>query len=72
LRNLARELHAANPFQELDYFARDIQRELIEKKDTTPLVHALILSELQQVGNRDDQRFAQRINVGRSNHSQTR
>jgi hypothetical protein len=48
LRNLARELHAASPFQELDYFARDIQRELIEKKDTTPLVHALILSELDE------------------------
>jgi uncharacterized protein with ParB-like and HNH nuclease domain len=43
LRNLARELHAASPFQELDYFARDIQRELIEKKDTTPLVHALMI-----------------------------
>lgn len=48
LRNLARELHAAKPFQDLDYFARDIQRELIEKKDTTPLVYSLSLSELDE------------------------
>ena len=48
LRNLARELHAASPFQELDYFARDVQRELIEKKDTTPRVYSLTLSELDE------------------------
>src|SRR6478672_164028 len=44
LRNLARELHATNPFQELDYFARDVQRELIEKKDTKPRAYSLTLS----------------------------
>ena len=48
LRNLARELHATNPFQELDYFARDVQRELIEKKDTTPRAYSLTLSELDE------------------------
>ncbi|MBI1177699.1 DUF262 domain-containing protein [bacterium] len=48
LRNLARELHAASPFQELDYFARDMQRELIEKKDTTPRAYSLTLSELDE------------------------
>ncbi|MCG2659317.1 MAG: DUF262 domain-containing HNH endonuclease family protein [Kiritimatiellae bacterium] len=48
LRNLARESHATRPFQELDYLARDIQRELIEKKDTRPLVYSLSLSELDE------------------------
>ena len=48
LRNLARELHAASPFQELDYFARDVQRELIEKKDTKPRAYSLTLSELDE------------------------
>ncbi len=48
LRNLSRELHAACPFQDLDYFARDMQRELIEKKDTTPRSYSLTLSELDE------------------------
>jgi len=48
LRNLARGFHAARPFQELDYFARDVQRELIEKKDATPRVYSLTLSELDE------------------------
>jgi len=48
LRNIAREYHAASPFQDLDYFARDVQRELIEKKDTNPLVYSLSLSELDE------------------------
>ena len=48
LRDLARELHSANPDQELDYYARDIQRELIEKKDTEPLAYSLTLSELDE------------------------
>ncbi len=48
LRNIAREFHAANPFQELDYFARDMQREVIEKKDTTPRVYSLTLSEMDE------------------------
>ena len=48
LRNLSRELHAASPFQELDYFARDMQRELVEKKDTTPRAYSLTLSELDE------------------------
>ncbi|MFA5115679.1 MAG: DUF262 domain-containing protein [Candidatus Omnitrophota bacterium] len=47
-RNLARESHVASPFQDLDYFARDIQRELIEKKDSRPLVYSLSLSELDE------------------------
>lgn len=48
LRDIAREIHGAQPLQELDYFARDIQRELIEKKDTQPLRYALTLSELDE------------------------
>ena len=48
LRELAREFNAATPDKDLDYFARDIQRELIEKKDTTPLVYSLSLSELDE------------------------
>jgi hypothetical protein len=48
LRDLARELNATNPDQELDYFARDIQRELIEKKDTNPVIYSLTLSELDE------------------------
>ena len=48
LRNLARGLHSASPFQELDYFARDVQRELIEKKDTKPRAYSLTLSELDE------------------------
>jgi len=38
LRNVGRELYASISLQEFDYFARDIQRELIEKKDTNPLM----------------------------------
>lgn len=48
LRDLAHELHRTTPNQELDYFARDVQRELIEKKDTDPLVYSLTLSELDE------------------------
>ena len=48
LRDLARELHVGRPFQELDYFARDLQREIIEKKDTTPRLYSLTLSELDE------------------------
>ena len=48
LRDFARELNNATSFPELDYFARDIQRELIEKKDTTPLIYSLTLSELDE------------------------
>lgn len=48
LRDLARELNATHPDQELDYFARDVQKELIEKKDTNPLVYSLTLSELDE------------------------
>ncbi|MDO9119814.1 MAG: DUF262 domain-containing protein [Nitrospira sp.] len=55
LRNVARECHAASPFNDLDYFARDIQREVIEKKDSVPLGYSLTLSEL------DEPFFFQRI-----------
>ena len=48
LRTLARELHAATPLSDLDYCARDIQRELIEKKDTKPLGYSLTLSEMDE------------------------
>ena len=48
LRDIARECNEATPYIELDYFARDIQRELIEKKDTDPLVYSLSLSELDE------------------------
>ncbi|MGA2030477.1 MAG: DUF262 domain-containing protein, partial [Verrucomicrobiota bacterium] len=48
LRDVARELHALNPAPELHDFARDIQRELIEKKDTTPLMYSLTLSDLDE------------------------
>ncbi len=48
LRDTARECYTANPHSELDYLARDIQRELIEKKDTTPQVYSLSLSELDE------------------------
>jgi hypothetical protein len=48
LRDLARELHSAKPTPTLDYFARDVQRELIEKKDTSPVVYSLTLSELDE------------------------
>jgi hypothetical protein len=48
LRDVARECNKAIPFMELDYFARDIQRELIEKKDTDPLVYSLSLGELDE------------------------
>jgi hypothetical protein len=48
LRDLARKTHASTKLTELDYFARDIQRELIEKKDTDPLVYSLTLSELDE------------------------
>ena len=48
LRDIAHECNAANPFPELDYLARDIQRELIEKKDTSPQAYSLSLSELDE------------------------
>ncbi len=48
LRDLARKLDATTPLQDLRDFARDIQRELIEKKDTAPLVYSLTLSELDE------------------------
>lgn len=48
LRDIARECNETTPYIELDYFARDIQRELIEKKDTDPLVYSLSLSELDE------------------------
>lgn len=48
LRDFAHELNNATPFPELDYFARDVQRELIEKKDTIPLTHSLTLSDLDE------------------------
>jgi hypothetical protein len=48
LRDLAREVNGTSPHPELDYFARDVQRELIEKKDTDPLVYSLTLSELDE------------------------
>jgi hypothetical protein len=48
LRDTAHECNAANPFPELDYLARDIQRELIEKKDTSPQAYSLSLSELDE------------------------
>jgi hypothetical protein len=48
LRNFARESHITNQSKELDYFARDIQRELIEKKDSHPLVYSFSLSDLDE------------------------
>jgi hypothetical protein len=48
LRNIARDVNSSSQFNELDYFARDIQRELIEKKDTSPLRHSLTLSDLDE------------------------
>jgi hypothetical protein len=48
LRDLAKQLNVASPFQDLDYLARDIQRELIEKKDTTPLAYSLTLGDLDE------------------------
>ncbi len=48
LRDLAAEFNAAAPAKDLDYFARDVQRELIEKKDTNPLTYSLSLSELDE------------------------
>lgn len=55
LRDIARELHGLTPSPALHDFARDIQRELIEKKDTTPFVYSLTLSDL------DEPFFLQRI-----------
>lgn len=48
LRNVAANLHESIPTPDIDYFARDIQRELIEKKDTNPLVYSLTLGELDE------------------------
>ncbi|MGV3753892.1 MAG: DUF262 domain-containing protein [Verrucomicrobiota bacterium] len=55
LRDLAREFNEVTPASALHDFARDIQRELIEKKDTTPLVYSLTLSDL------DEPFFLQRV-----------
>jgi hypothetical protein len=48
IRDIARECHGSTQHSELDYLARDVQRELIEKKDTTPLVYSLKLGELDE------------------------
>jgi hypothetical protein len=52
LRDIARHLHGEIPDKDLDkefdYFARDIQRELIEKKDTNPLQHSFSLGDLDE------------------------
>lgn len=48
LRDTARRLHAEHSSPDLHDFGRDIQRELIEKKDTTPLVYSLTLSDLDE------------------------
>lgn len=48
IRDIARECYVNSTDQDLDYLARDIQRELIEKKDTTPLLYSLRLGELDE------------------------
>jgi hypothetical protein len=52
LRDTARQLYAALPpekkVQDLDYFARDTQRELVEKKDGRPGTYSLTLGELDE------------------------
>src|SRR5688572_2881941 len=48
LRDLAREQNNKAASQELHDFARDVQRELIEKKDTNPLLYSLTLSDLDE------------------------
>ena len=48
LRDLAGETNVTTPDKDLDYFSRDVQRELIEKKDTNPLTYSLTLSELDE------------------------
>jgi len=48
IRDIARECYGSSNFSELDYLARDVQRELIEKKDTIPLVYSLKLGELDE------------------------
>lgn len=48
IRDIARECYGSSKYSDLDYLARDVQRELIEKKDTAPLVYSLKLGELDE------------------------
>jgi hypothetical protein len=48
LRNIARESNATTSFPDLENFARDTQRELIEKKDTHPQVYSLSLGKMDE------------------------